>query len=131
MGKTIKYISLYGTDLSGDEKAEYMLMMFVGLQAEVITQGVSKIHEEFLEFSKFFCTEYFDETLEEKDSQLAPLHGIQKCFIIIKNRCVQATEELSRLVFDTACQRPATLNDFRTQEVALEMQTRLLELSKF
>jgi hypothetical protein len=44
---------------------------------------------------------------------------------------VQATEEFSRLVIETASQRPATLKDFRTQELASEMQTRLLELSKF
>ncbi len=40
-------------------------------------------------------------------------------------------EELSRLIIETASQRPATLKDFRTQELAIEMQTRLLELSKF
>jgi hypothetical protein len=73
----------------------------------------------------------FEGTLEEKDSPLAPLHGIQKCFIIIQNRCVQATEELSRLVTESASQRPATLKYFRTQELAIEMQTRLWELSKF
>jgi hypothetical protein len=54
-----------------------MMRMFVGLPAEVITQGVSKIDEEF---SNFFCAEYFEEVLEEKDSPLAPLHGIQKFF---------------------------------------------------
>jgi hypothetical protein len=69
-----------------DENAESILKMFVGLPAEVITQGVSKIHEEF---SKFFCAEYFEETLEEKVSPLAPLHGIQKCSLIIQNQCVQ------------------------------------------
>jgi hypothetical protein len=42
-----------------------MMKMFVGLPTEVINQGVSKIHEEF---SKFFCAEYFEGTLEEKDS---------------------------------------------------------------
>jgi hypothetical protein len=52
MGKTTEYTSLYGTDFSDHKNAESMLKMFVGLQAEVITQGVSKIHEEF---SKFFC----------------------------------------------------------------------------
>jgi hypothetical protein len=40
-------------------------------------------------------------------------------------------EELSRLEIETASQRPATLKDFRTQEIAIEMQTRLLECSKF
>jgi hypothetical protein len=50
---------------------------------------------------------------------------------MIQNRCVEATRDLSRLVPETASQRPATPKDFRTQELALEMQTRLLELSKF
>ncbi len=59
------------------------------------------------------------------------MFGIQQCFIDIQNRCVQATDELSRLVIETAGQRPATLKDFRTQELALERQTRLWELSKF
>ncbi len=127
MGKTIEYTSLYGTDLSDDENAESMLKMLVGLPAEVIIQGVSKIHEEF---SKLFCAEYFKGTLEEKDSPLAPLHGIQKCFIIIQNRCVQATEELSRLVTGSASQLPATLEDFRTQELAIEVQ-RVFAASKF
>jgi hypothetical protein len=35
------------------------------------------------------------------------------------------------LVIEAACQRPATLKDFRTQELALERQTQLWELSKF
>ena len=39
--------------------------------------------------------------------------------------------ELSRLVIETASHRPATLKDFRTQELVLERQTRLWELSKF
>jgi hypothetical protein len=53
-----------------------MMQMFVNLSAEVITQGVSKIHEGF---SKFFYSESFEETLEKKDSPLAALHdGIQK-----------------------------------------------------
>ncbi len=64
---------MYGTDLSDAENAESMMRMFVGLPAKV-TQGVSKIHEEF---SKFFCADYFKEDLEleEKQSPLAPLHG--------------------------------------------------------
>ncbi len=70
-GKTIEHASMHGPDLSNVEIAESMMRMFVGLPAEVITQGVSKIHEEF---SKFFCAEYFEEDLEEKDSPLAPLH---------------------------------------------------------
>jgi hypothetical protein len=44
---------------------------------------------------------------------------------------MQATEEISRLVIETAGQLPATRKDFRTQELAIEMQTRLLEPSKF
>jgi hypothetical protein len=62
---------------------------------------------------------------------LAILRGIQQCFIEIQNRCVRATDELSRLVIETAGQRPGTLKDFRTQELALERQTQLWELSKF
>ncbi len=46
---------MYGTDLSNAENAESMMQMFVGLPAELITQGVAKIHEEF---SEFFCAEY-------------------------------------------------------------------------
>ena len=61
--------------------------------------------------------------------------GIQQCFIDIQNRCVRgqlrATDELSRLEIETASHRPATLKDFRTQELALERQTQLWELSKF
>jgi hypothetical protein len=55
-GKALDHASMYGTDLqvSNEENAESMMRMFVGLPAEVITEGVSKIHEEF---SKFFCTE--------------------------------------------------------------------------
>ncbi len=82
----IEFTSLYGTDFFDDENAESMLMMFIDLPAEVITQGVSKIHEEF---SKFFCAEYFEGTLQKKDSPVAPLHGIQKCFIIIQDLMVQ------------------------------------------
>ncbi len=94
--------------------------MFLNLSAEVIPQGVSKIHEGF---SKFFYADYFKDSLGVKDSPLAAVHGSQKCFIIIQNRCAQATEEISTLVFETASQRHATLKDFRTQELALDMQT--------
>jgi hypothetical protein len=52
-------------------------------------------------------------------------------FYRYSNRCVRATDELSRLVIETAIQRPATLKDFRTPELALERQTQLWELSKF
>jgi hypothetical protein len=34
----------------------------------------------------------------------------------IQNRCVRATDELSRMVIETTGQRPATLKDFRTQD---------------
>jgi hypothetical protein len=46
------------------------------------------------------------------DLLLAFLCGIQQCFIDIQNRFVKATDELSRLVIETAGQRPATLKDF-------------------
>ncbi len=46
MGKTIEFTSVYGTDFFDDENAESMLRMFVGQPAEVITQGISKIHAE-------------------------------------------------------------------------------------
>jgi hypothetical protein len=54
---------MYGTDLSNEENAEFMMRMFVGLPAEVITQGVSKLHGEF---SIFFCAEYFDDESDNK-----------------------------------------------------------------
>jgi hypothetical protein len=112
MGKTIECTLLYGADHSDDENAESILKVFLGLPAEVIIQGKSKIHEEF---SKFLCSEDFEETLEEKDGPLAPLHENQECFIIIQNRFVQAREELSRLVTESGSQRPATtLQDYRT-----------------
>ncbi len=62
---------------------------------------------------------------------LALLRGIQQCIIDIQNRCVRATDDLSRLVIETAGQQSATLKDLQTHELALDMQTRLLELSKF
>ena len=103
MGKMIEhtphYMLIYGTDLSDCQNAESMMKTFLNLPAEVITQGVSRIHEEF---SKFFCAEYFEKILEEKDSPFAALHGIQTCFIILQNRCEQATEELSGLLIETA-----------------------------
>jgi hypothetical protein len=106
--------------------------MFVNLPAEVITQGMSMIHHD-AEFSKFFRTEYFNGESNKTGGPLAILRGIQQCFIEIQNRCVRATDELlvSRMVFETAGQRPVTLKDFRTQELALERQTQLWELSKF
>jgi hypothetical protein len=63
-----------GTDLSGDDNSESMMKMFLNLP-EVITQGVSKVHEEL---SKYFYADYdFKDSLEEKDSLLAALYGIQ------------------------------------------------------
>ncbi len=62
---------------------------------------------------------------------MAVLHGIQKFFIAIQNQCVQASEDLSRLVSKTAKQQHATLKDSRTQERVIDAQTRLLELSRF
>ncbi len=82
---------MYGTDLSDQENAENMYQMFVNLQAEDITQGVSKIHEEF---SKFFRPEYFDDQSSNKGGPLALLRGIQPCLMDIQNRCVRATDEL-------------------------------------
>jgi hypothetical protein len=59
------------------------------------------------------------------------LRGIQQCLIEIQNRCVRATDELSRLDIVTAGHQHATLKDFRTQELALARQTQLWELKKF
>jgi hypothetical protein len=44
-GKALDHVSMYGTDLSGEENTENMYRMFVSLPAEVITQGMSMIHE--------------------------------------------------------------------------------------
>jgi hypothetical protein len=128
LGKALDHVSMYGTDLSDEKNAENMYQMFLNLPAEVITQGVKRIHDEF---SKLFCAEYFDDESSNTGGPLALLRGIQQCFIDIQNRCVWATDELSRLVIETTSQRPATLKDFRTQELALEMQNRLWELCKF
>ncbi len=86
MGRFIEHTSVCGTDRSEDENhdAEAMMKMFVNLQVEVITQAESRIHHDE-EFAKFFCAEYFKESLEEKDSPLAVLHRIQNRFIIIQN----------------------------------------------
>jgi hypothetical protein len=120
---------MYGTDLSDEENTENMYRMFVNLPAEVITQGVSMIHGEF---SKFFRAEYFNGEPNKQDGSLALLRGIQQCLIDIQNGLVRATDELSRLVIETASQRPSKLKDFRThwQELALGRQTQLWELSK-
>ncbi len=73
MGRFIEHTTVYGTDLSDDESAEAMTKIVVNLPAEVIIQGVSRIHEEF---TKFFYANYFKESLEEKDCPLAVQHGI-------------------------------------------------------
>ena len=49
------------------------------------------------EFSKFFRAEYFNGESNNKGGPLLLLRGIQQCFIDIQNRCVRATDELSRL----------------------------------
>jgi hypothetical protein len=100
-GKALDHVSMYGTDLSDEENTENMYRMFVNLQAEVIIQGLSMIHGEF---SKFFRTEYFDDESNNKEGPFALLRGIQQFFIDIQNRCVRATDELSRLVIETASQ---------------------------
>ncbi len=129
-GKALDHVSMYGNDISDEEYTENMYRMFMNLPAEVITQGVSMIHGEF---SNFFRTEYFNGESNKQGGPLALLRGIQQCFIEIQNRRVRATDELSRLVIETATssQPPATLKDFQTQELALERQTQLWELSKF
>jgi hypothetical protein len=126
-GKVLDHVSMYGTGLSDEEKTENMYRMCVILPAEVIAQGVSMIHGEF---SEFVPTEYFNGESNKQGGPLALLRGIQQCFIDIQNRFSRATDELSRLVIETASQRPVTLKDFRTQELALERQTQLWELSK-
>ena len=98
-GKALDHVSMYGTDLSDEGHAENMYQMFVNLPAEVITQGVSMIHAEF---TKFFCAEYFKDESIEQSGSLAKMRGIQQCCIIIQNRCVRATDELSRLVIEIA-----------------------------
>jgi hypothetical protein len=105
-----------------------MYQMFVNLPVEVITQEVSMIHAVF---SKFFRAEYFNGELTRQSGSLALMRGIHQCFIDIQNCCFRATDEPSRLVIETASHRPATLKDFRTQELALERQNQLWELSKF
>ncbi len=112
---------MYGTDLSDEENAENMYQMFVNLPAEVITQGVSKMHEEF---TKFFRAEFFTNESNNKGRPLSSLCGIQQCFIEIQNRCVRATDELSRLVIETAGQQPVTQKDFWTQELVAALLLR-------
>jgi hypothetical protein len=75
-GKALDHLSMYGTDLSGEENAENMYQMFVNLPAEVITQGVSMIH---VEFSKFFRAEYFNGESTKRGGSLPLLRGIQQC----------------------------------------------------
>ncbi len=66
------------------------------------------------EFTKFFCAKYFNGESTKRGGSLALIHGIQQCLIDIQNRCVRATDELSRLVIETASQRPATLKLIRS-----------------
>ena len=127
-GKALDHMSMYGTDLTDEEYTANMYRMFINLPAEVITQGVSMIHTEF---TKFFCAECFKTESIEQGGSLAKMRGIQQCFIIIQNRCVRATDEIYRMVNETAGHRPGTLKEFRAQEIALERQVRLLERSKF
>ncbi len=65
---------------------------------------------------------YFNGESTRQSGSLALMRGIQQCFIDIQNRCVRATDELSRLIIETASHRPATLKDFRTQELALDQE---------
>ncbi len=81
--------------------------------------------------SESLYTEYFNGESTKQGGSLALMRGIQQCFIDIQHRCVRATDELSRLVIETASHRPATLKYFRAQELALERQTRLWEFSKW
>jgi hypothetical protein len=105
--KALDHVSMYGTDLSDEEPAENLYQMFVNLPAEVITQGVSMIH---VDFSKFFRAEYFNGESTKRGGSLALL---RQCFIDVQNRCVRATDKLSRLVIETASRRRATLKDFQ------------------
>ncbi len=54
------------------------------------------------EFTKFFCAEYFKTESIEQGGSLAKMRGIQQCFIMIQNRCVRATDEIYRMVNETA-----------------------------
>jgi hypothetical protein len=71
--KALDHASMYRTDLLDEKNAETMYRMFVSLPAVVITQGVSKIHEEL---SKFIRAEYFDDESNNKGGPLALLRGI-------------------------------------------------------
>jgi hypothetical protein len=95
-GKALDHVSIYGTNLSDEENTENT---YIGCSrtSEVITQGVSMIDGEF---SKFFRAEYFNGESNKQGGSLALLRGIQYCFIDIQNRCVRATEELSKLVIE-------------------------------
>ncbi len=76
-GKALDHVSMYGTDLSGEENTKNMyriIRMFVNLLAENITQGTSMIHGEF---SIFFRTEYFNGESNKTGGPLDILQGIQ------------------------------------------------------
>ncbi len=117
-GKALDHVSMYGTDLSNEEN-ENMYQMSMNLQTEVITQGVKNSPNSFAQNTST------TNQITKVDLWLycVPMCGVQQCFIDVQNRCVRATDEQSRLVIETAGQLPATLKDFRMQELALEMQT--------
>jgi hypothetical protein len=117
IGKMIEHTLLYGTDLSDDENAESMMKRFINLPAEVITQGVSRIHEEF---SKFFCAERFEGTLELEKIVHSP-HNISSLYRI---DVLTAKQEFSRLVIETASQRPATLKIFEPRSLQSKCKLR-------
>ncbi len=60
MGRFIEHTTINGTDLSDDENAEGMMKTFMNLPVEVVSQAVSKKHEEF---SKCLYAEYFPVTI--------------------------------------------------------------------
>ncbi len=97
MHKALDHVLMYGTDLPDEENTENMYRMFVNLPAQVITQEVSMIHGKF---SKFFPAENLNGISKKQGGPLALLRWIQQCFIEIQNRCVRATDELSRLVIE-------------------------------
>ncbi len=59
--------------------------------------------------------DFFNGESTKQGGSLALMRGIQQCCIDIQNCCVRATDELSRLVIETASHRPATLKDFLRQ----------------
>ncbi len=129
--KPLGPVSMYETDLSDDSTEIYL-----GKCREYVSDvrkpsGGSHYPRSVYDkcwILQFFRAEYFNGESTRQSGSLALMRGIQQYFIDIQNRCVRATDELSRLVIETASQRPATLKDFRTEELALERQTQLWEL---